>query len=166
MLITADGSLRRGSTVRMKATADAALEQAPGVEHVIVWRRLEEDDTPMRAGRDIWWHELIADSPGKLPPLEVDSEAPYLLAYTSGTTGRAQGAPCTSRAASSSRSPARPRTRPTSAPGDRVHFATDMGWIMGPWTVGGGAVGATIVFAEARPTGRTTGSGGSSSRSA
>ena len=26
-------------------------------------------------------------------------------------------------------------------PGDRIHFATDMGWIMGPWTVvGGGAL--------------------------
>ena len=36
--------------------------------------------------------------------------------------------------------------------GDRIHFATDMGWIMGPWTVvGGGAVGASIVFAEGAP---------------
>jgi acetyl-CoA synthetase len=37
-------------------------------------------------------------------------------------------------------------------PGDVVHFATDMGWIMGPWTVvGAGAMGATIVFAEGAP---------------
>ena len=37
-------------------------------------------------------------------------------------------------------------------PGDVIHFATDMGWIMGPWTVvGGGAIGATIVFAEGAP---------------
>src|SRR6185312_4450012 len=36
--------------------------------------------------------------------------------------------------------------------GDRVHFATDMGWIMGPWTVvGAGACGATVVFAEGAP---------------
>ena len=36
--------------------------------------------------------------------------------------------------------------------GDRLHFSTDMGWIMGPWTVvGGGAVGATVVFAEGAP---------------
>ena len=35
---------------------------------------------------------------------------------------------------------------------DVVHFATDMGWIMGPWTlVGAGALGATIVFAEGAP---------------
>ena len=50
--------------------------------------------------------------------------------------------------------------------GEVVHFATDMGWIMGPWTVvGAGAVGATIVFAEGAPDWRTTGSGARSSRS-
>ncbi len=58
----------------------------------------------------------------------------------------------TSRAASSSRSRARSATRPTRGPGDVIHFATDMGWIMGPWTVvGGGAMGATIVYAEGAP---------------
>ena len=36
--------------------------------------------------------------------------------------------------------------------GETIHFATDMGWIMGPWTVvGGGAVGARIVYAEGAP---------------
>jgi Acyl-coenzyme A synthetases/AMP-(fatty) acid ligases len=34
----------------------------------------------------------VTRQPGTLPPLEVDSEAPYLLAYTSGTTGRPKGA--------------------------------------------------------------------------
>ena len=64
----------------------------------------------------------------------------------------AEGRRCTSRAASSSRSRARSRTRRTCTRGDRVHFATDMGWIMGPWTVvGAGALGATVVFAEGAP---------------
>jgi acetyl-CoA synthetase len=36
--------------------------------------------------------------------------------------------------------------------GDRVFFSTDMGWIMGPWTVvGAGAVGATVIYAEGAP---------------
>jgi acetyl-CoA synthetase len=35
---------------------------------------------------------------------------------------------------------------------DVLHFATDMGWIMGPWTVvGGGATGCTLVFTEGAP---------------
>ena len=29
--------------------------------------------------------------PGELPPVEVDSETPYLLTYTSGTTGKPKG---------------------------------------------------------------------------
>jgi acetyl-CoA synthetase len=37
-------------------------------------------------------------------------------------------------------------------PDDVIHFVTDMGWIMGPWTVvGGGAMGSTLVFAEGAP---------------
>ena len=36
--------------------------------------------------------------------------------------------------------------------GDRVLFSTDMGWIMGPWTVTGAmACGATVVFMEGAP---------------
>ena len=50
--------------------------------------------------------------------------------------------------------------------GDRVLFATDMGWIMGPWTVvGAGALGATIVFMEGAPDWPADRSGTSSSRS-
>ena len=37
-------------------------------------------------------------------------------------------------------------------PGDTILFSTDMGWIMGPWmVVGGGAVGARLVFMEGAP---------------
>src|SRR5213075_1280523 len=82
---------------------------------------------------------------------QVDSEHPYLLAYTSGTTGKPKGALHVQ--GSFLASIAREVAYQTDVkPGDRMHFATDMGWIMGPWTVvGGGAVGATIVFAEGAP---------------
>ncbi len=93
----------------------------------------------------------MTKQPGTLPPREVDSEAPYLLAYTSGTTGRPKGALHVQGGflVSIAREPA---YQCDVKAGDRVHFATDMGWIMGPWTVVGcGAAGATIVFAEGAP---------------
>src|SRR6266496_2756135 len=64
-LITADGSLRRGQTVRMKEIADEALRSAPTVTHTVVWRRLG-GDTPMVFGRDVFWDELVEGSSADL----------------------------------------------------------------------------------------------------
>src|SRR5438876_11484971 len=150
-LITADGSLRRGQVVPMKEIADEALARASTVTHTVVWRRLGHEDVPMTIGRDRFWDELVADASGGVTPRQVDSEHPYLLAYTSGTTGRPKGALHVQGGFLVSI--AREVAYQTDVkPGDRIHFATDMGWIMGPWTVvGGGACGATVVYAEGAP---------------
>jgi acetyl-CoA synthetase len=105
----------------------------------------------MQAGRDVFWEESIEESPGELEPLEVDSEHPYLLTYTSGTTGRPKGVVHVQGGFLVSI--AREVCYQADAGGDDVlHFATDMGWIMGPWAVvGGGAMGTTLVFAEGAP---------------
>jgi acetyl-CoA synthetase len=138
VVICADWSLRRGKRIEMRATLDEAGPHA--VEHVIAWNREARE-----------WPQLVTRQPGSLPPVEVDSEAPYLLAYTSGTTGKPKGALLVQGGFLVSI--AREVAYQTDVkPGDRIHFATDMGWIMGPWTlVGGGATGATIVFAEGAP---------------
>ena len=138
VVICADWSLRRGKRIEMTETLIAAGPSA--VEFVIEWNRETRS-----------WPDAVKRQPGVLPPLEVDSEAPYLLAYTSGTTGRPKGALHVqgSFLVSIAREVA---YQLDVKRGDRIHFATDMGWIMGPWTVvGGGAVGATIVFAEGAP---------------
>jgi acetyl-CoA synthetase len=136
--ICADWSLRRGRQIDMRATLDDAGPH--DLQHVIEWNRETHA-----------WPELVTRQPGTLQPVEVDSEAPYLLAYTSGTTGRPKGALLVQGGFLVSI--AREAAYQTDVKrGDRLHFATDMGWIMGPWTVvGGGAAGATIVFAEGAP---------------
>src|SRR2546423_9057403 len=138
VVICADWSLRRGKRMDMRATLDEAGRFA--VEHVIEWNRASRS-----------WPELVTKQRGTMPPLEVDSEAPYLLAYTSGTTGQPKGALHVQGGFLVSI--AREVAYQTDVkPGDRLHFSTDMGWIMGPWTVvGGGACGATIVFAAGAP---------------
>jgi acetyl-CoA synthetase len=135
LAITTAVSSRRGREVPMLAILEEARREAPSLEHVIV--------AP--------WDALTADCPGLTEALAVDSEHPYLLTYTSGTTGKPKGVVHVHGGFLVSI--AREACYQADArPGDVIHFATDMGWIMGPWTVvGGGAMGATIVFAEGAP---------------
>jgi len=135
VVITAESSRRRGREVPMLNILEEARAEAPSVEHVVL--------AP--------WDDVVADSPGELPPAELDSETPYLLTYTSGTTGRPKGVVHVQGGflVSIAREVC---YQADAKPEDVIHFSTDMGWIMGPWTVvGGGAMGSTLVFAEGAP---------------
>jgi len=133
VVITQRVSSRRGRPVPMLEILEEAMALAGSTAQVVL--------APFE----------LDDLPGKLPPLEVDSEHPYLLTYTSGTTGRPKGVVHVQGGflVSIAREAA---YQADVHEGDVVHFATDMGWIMGPWTVVGvGALGGTIVFAEGAP---------------
>jgi len=153
VVITAHASNRRGKEVPLKSILDEALREAPSVENVLVWELndLPSTSAPMRAGRDLHVEEATIDMPGVLPAAELDAEHPYLLAYTSGTTGRPKGVLHVHGGFLLSIARETAYQSDVRA-GDRVLFATDMGWIMGPWTVvGAGALGATVVFMEGAP---------------
>jgi acetyl-CoA synthetase len=90
LVITADGGWRRGKVVPLKANVDAALDKSPTVEKCIVFNRCNQQVT-MKAGRDFWWHELIAKASDTCPPAELDSEHPLYILYTSGSTGKPKG---------------------------------------------------------------------------
>ena len=150
VVVTADAAYRRGRLVPMKDVLDEALVDAQSVERVVVWRRAGTGCV-MHEGRDVWWDDVVAEQPGVLEATQVESEAPYLIAYTSGTTGKPKGALHVqgSFLVSIARETA---YQANLGPSDRVLFSTDMGWIMGPWTVVGAmACGSTIVFMEGAP---------------
>jgi acetyl-CoA synthetase len=139
VIVTADRSLRRAKWLDMRTTAEEAAKEAPSVEHVVTWSRSDGSWDGAELG------------PGTLPPLEVDSEHPYLLTYTSGTTGKPKGVVHVQGGflVSITREVA---YQADAHEDDVILFATDMGWIMGPWTVvGGGALGCRLIFSEGAP---------------
>ncbi len=60
-VITQDMSYRRGGEVKLKAIVDEAMEKCPTVKSVVVYRRSGSAVT-MKAGRDVWWHDEMAQS--------------------------------------------------------------------------------------------------------
>ncbi|MCC6123905.1 MAG: acetate--CoA ligase [Pirellulales bacterium] len=90
LMITADAGWRRGKHVPLKQNTDLALEKSPTVKKCIVVRRVGME-TPMQAGRDLWWHELMATASPVCPAEPMDSEAPLFVLYTSGSTGKPKG---------------------------------------------------------------------------
>jgi acetyl-CoA synthetase len=92
ILIAADGYYRNGRIVHNKADANEALKDCPGVEKVIVVRRLGID-VPFTKERDVWWHEEMAKEDIKLScePAPMDAEDILFILYTSGSTGKPKG---------------------------------------------------------------------------
>ena len=73
VLITQDEAWRKGSPVPLKRNADEALADAPGVKRAVVLRRTG-NEVPMQEGRDVWWHELVADGERRRRVLSVRAD--------------------------------------------------------------------------------------------
>ncbi len=149
-VFTANGFLRRGRTVAMKATLDRALADVHSVRHVVVCERLPAGSDASRIDwnqqRDHWWHELIPQQSSQAETEPTPAETPLMIIYTSGTTGLPKGALHTHcgfpvKAAQDM------RHAMDLKPGERMYWMTDMGWMMGPWLVFGTLLnGATMFF--------------------
>ena len=91
-VITADGQFRGGKALPLKAICDEALStgECPKVKHVIVSKRTGTDVT-MKAGRDVWMQEIVANEATTCEPEWVSAEHPLFILYTSGSTGKPKG---------------------------------------------------------------------------
>lgn len=92
VLITADVGYHAGKTVELKKKADHAVDESPSISKIIVFDR-GGSNPPMKEGRDVWWHDAIAQvgENAQCDPVPVDAEDPLFILYTSGSTGKPKG---------------------------------------------------------------------------
>ena len=90
ILITTNYYPRSGKSISAKDNADKALESCPNVKKMVVVSRMDKP-TNMKAGRDLWWHDLMKEASADCPPEIMDAEDPLFILYTSGSTGKPKG---------------------------------------------------------------------------
>ena len=154
VIITANESVRGGKNTPLKATVDEALKDGDctSVEKVVVFKRTDAD-VSFTAGRDIWWHDLIANQAAECEPEWVDAEHPLFILYTSGSTGKPKGVQH-STGGYLLGAMVSMKWVFDYKPDDIFWCTADVGWITGHTYIAYGplAVGATQVVFEGVPT--------------
>jgi len=94
LVITADQGIRGGRPINLKENVDQALDiaarQYVTVPKVLVVRRTG-GKIGWAPGRDLWYHEEMAQVKPDCPPARMKAEDPLFILYTSGSTGKPKG---------------------------------------------------------------------------
>ena len=153
VVITADGGLRSGKTIPLKANVDRALEEGcASVEHVVVLQRAE-NTIDWTEGRDVWFRDIMAQESADCPPEPVEAEHPLFILYTSGSTGKPKGVVHSSAGYLLGAATTMKWVFDIRPDSDVFWCTADVGWITGHTYIAYGpmAVGATQVMYEGGP---------------
>ena len=144
VLFTADGCHRRGDTVPVKGNAESAVDDAPSLDYIVVMR-YTKDDIVWNPERDVWWGDLMSRGDDVRTEM-LPSMDPALILYTAGTSGTPKGT-VHSHAGALVQIAKETAYAFDLKPDDRLFWLSDIGWMMGPWSIIGALYhGATVVL--------------------
>ena len=89
LVITADEAPRGGKNTPLKVNVDKAMAICGDVKTLVVERT--GGSVPMKEGRDIYLHTIMAPASTDCPPEVMGAEDPLFILYTSGSTGKPKG---------------------------------------------------------------------------
>lgn len=150
-LLATSGFLRRGKAVDVRPILSQVRAQLPGLDIVVV-----KDSPEIPPHRDVGaagplWRELFKDPSSALPSCRMSPDDPFMIVFTSGTTGRPKGAVHT-HGGFPLKIAHDAAVHFNVKAGDVFCWPADMGWIAGSLVLASALMrGATLVCYDGAP---------------
>lgn len=161
VLIACDGYVYGGAAYERMSVLEGLLNELPCVQHVVLWRYLDEAASPTRLSsstRQVHDFNALTADDAKLEPKWVSFDHPLWVVYSSGTTGlpkpivHGHGGVVLEAIKMLGLHNNLGATVDT---GDRYHWYSATGWIMWNSQIAGLLLGTTICIYDGSPSGKS-----------